>query len=235
MRRESVVKAFVVLVLMHFLLGCTSQRQVARQGAATVYGRVVEHESGLPLSGAGVSLRGPVHQKTDARGHYAIEVLEPGKVDLFVTCPTQARMPQRLIGLESEDVGAGERRRLDIVVDASRCTEPPEISIVDEFHGHWISGFEESSFAPCESLALPRREGDPGEVRIYVEFAERVRGIPASQWPPGSMVEDGGIQHYVRWKGRLTGPGELNLGDYELLVEEVLEIREPEAMDCAKG
>lgn len=133
------------------------------------------------------------------------------------------------------DVSAGERRWLDIVVDVSRCTEPPEISIVDEFHGHWIRGFEESSFAPYESLARPRHDGGKGEVRIYVVFAERVRGIPASQWPPGSVAADRAIQHYVRWRGRLTGPGELDLGDYELLVEEVLEIRGPEAGDRVRG
>lgn len=68
------------------------KRPVPRQGAAAIYGRVVEHESGSPSIGAGVSLRGPVHHKTDARGHYAIEGLEPGKMDRFATCPTQARM-----------------------------------------------------------------------------------------------------------------------------------------------
>ena len=69
-----------------------------------------------------------------------------------------------------------------------------------------------------------------------MEVSERTAGAPGDEWPQGEEGgEMGATRYFVRWRGRLRGPGFFgHMGGslYELAVAEVLEIRAPRRGDC---
>lgn len=123
-------------------------------------------------------------------------------------------------------------------LDLRVCIEPHETTRRGEFRGHYVAGFETSSFTPCGTLpefsdqhrgtAYEGLIGPP----IWVEFAPGVyEHGPA--WP--SSKDQSYPRRYVRWRGALTGPGahgHMGAAFYELRVEQILEVRPARESDC---
>jgi hypothetical protein len=97
----------------------------------------------------------------------------------------------------------------------------PNAGITGEFAGHYISGFEVSSFVPCGNYEIGNASGAwwlgaTPEAGFYDQYQD-VIGPDAGEY----------VTVFVVWRGTVSGPGQYgHLGGYirEATVEEVIEM-----------
>ncbi len=113
-----------------------------------------------------------------------------------------------------------------IDVDASFCVEPAVHSERRRFAGIYDSGFEKSTFLPCEGMPAEAAYYD----RVGAYWANVPRNIRAALDRAMPVEADNwhhGRRYYVEWLGTSTGPGAHGHGGmslYDLDVEALYKV-----------
>ena len=200
-----------------------------------IYGKVYDSTTGAPSPKVPIVVTGQVGVAfSDSAGWYLRFDVPVGRRELQFRCPTQRRWWGRVVATRVVWVTAHTDSVVDFHVPISQCVEPPVTTIEGEWAGHYEYGFETSLFTPCHELPDLDGTAYEGEKRwIWVDRVPADTNGHAVKWP------DPGGQPYptvfVRWRGRLTGPGaygHLGLGMYQLSVTQLLEVRRPGQSDC---
>ena len=109
-----------------------------------------------------------------------------------------------------------------VAVAAFLYPQRPIIGVSEgEFAGHYTSGFEVASFAPCAGSGPsgPWWLNAAPEIRFYEQYSALLGGTPQ---PPGAYASV-----FLRFRGTLSPPGDYgHLGAYEreVMVVEVVEM-----------
>jgi len=156
----------------------------------------------------------------DTAGRFGLDSLYPGTYVLRAECETgRATFNTRLLDTVRVVVRAHDQLTIDFAVPTVGCDQRPYEIVRGEVTGHWASGFELDDFVPCSDSTkhawVERRGLAPGELW---------------QLPAGDSVESG-TRWFVRWRGVWIGPRSM-LPPYHMVVDEVLEMRPPQATDC---
>ena len=183
---------------------------------------VQDRRTGRPVVGVGVG-RG----KTDASGRYEGRrpLPRPGE-KIVVRCPS--RIPYvrtKKIGEAPFFVRDG-RADATIEVDASACIEPAVHTERRRFAGIYHSGFENSTFLPCEGM--------PAEAAYYDDVGFYWTNVPVGigaaldkSIPAAEDTWRHGRRFYVEWLGTATGPGahgHMGMSLYNLDVEALYKV-----------
>ena len=197
-----------------------------------IYGKVYDSATGLPGAKVAISISGQVGIAfSDSAGWYLQFDLPVGRREVQFRCSTPRRWLARGFATRAVRITPQTDSVVDFYLPLSKCFEPPVQTVKGEWMGHYESGFETSLFTPC--VELPDLRGTAYEgVKNWI-WVESLPTSSASAWP------DSGDEAYptvfVRWRGKLTGPGSyghLGLGVYRLDVSEILELRRPNKSDC---
>lgn len=184
---------------------------------ASIEGTVSELSSGRPLQDVTVSAGMGGQSKTDASGHYILNELWPGEWELTFHPPSR-KIIGNVIATKRIRIEPHARAVVDVQVETGDWYEPPLSSLAGVFDGRYSSGFEQSCFVPHGGVIVAP-DGERHDVRsAWVTFSRHV--LPAMR-AQGSYM--------VRLRGTLTGPGDYGHcggSDYELVVDEVVEMEE---------
>jgi hypothetical protein len=157
----------------------------------------------------------------DSLGRYVLDSLPEGLQTVTATCSGESQSESRLLDQKRLEVGAGEEGRFDVIADAEGCDMSPFWARRGTFRGHFVSGFEASSFRAC---------GDSVTAWATLRL---LAPRPAPVWPKPTDPEF--PAYYVKWEGTFRGPwhyGHLGMARYEIEVERILEVRHPGPTDC---
>lgn len=213
--------------------------QTVRKGPfGTLRGTVVDRATGAPLAGFSVAAGPGWPARADSAGEFTFQRADAGMQRLWVVCPSRT-------AYHAQRIRAGTVRILPdsvvvrrVPVDPAQCTEPARDSLDAVFEGHYSAGFEESRFVPCRG-SVERAGGRPlyATNRAWVRFdsAARYTGPPLR---PQADTSGYGSRFFVRWRGRLEGPGNyghMGVSPYLLTVREIIEVRTPGRGDCARA
>jgi hypothetical protein len=202
-----------------------------------IYGKVYDSLTGKPIPRLPIEFEGQRGMSfSDSLGWYLKFDAPVGQQVLAFRCPTKRRWWGRVFARRPVNIVPGTDDVVDWYVPLVGCDEPPEATREVEAAGHYQYGFEASDFTPCTALSVPDLAGTAYEGAwggVWVEWDPKVEA-PAQQWPKPSEEEPWPTV-FVRWQGRLTGPGSyghLGVGLYRLTVTKVLEVRRPGSRDC---
>jgi hypothetical protein len=204
---------------------------------SAIYGKVYDSITGRPIPRLPIEFESQKGLSfSDSLGWYLKFEAPVGQQVLVFRCPTRRRWWGRVFARRPVNIYPGEDDIVDLYVPLVGCDEPPETTREVETAGYYKYGFEASDFTPCAPLPVPdltgtAYEGAGGDV--WVEWDPKAEA-PARPWPKPSN-EDPWPTVFVRWQGRLTGPGSyghLGVGLYRLTVTKVLEVRPPGDRDC---
>lgn len=226
--RTAVIFSLLVAGALH------SQETSSSVARTDILVRVVDSLSGTPVVRAGIQAEGWMGLAwTDSLGYFTLRGV-PITSELRVRCPTTRRLAGRIIRRRSLQLIAARDTQVVIPLPTSECVEPPIRSITGEFRGHYTSGFESSDFRPCTGLPPEGKVfGDNLDSSAWVQFSSKVDPMNM-KWPafPDTVYYP---TVYVRWIGTLTGPasyGHMGVATYQLVVDQILEIRKPKRGDC---
>jgi len=196
-------------------------------GHGTLTGIVRDSASGAPAPGLLISV-GLRTKWTDSSGRY-VHSLSPGLHRLRISCdnwPMTIHEPEEPVRIVLDSTFV-----LDLLVHPRVCTEPDSVDA--EFVGYYHSAFELSAFVPCPGT-IERVWRPLLDTRdVWVDISNRAWRAGRRLWPTTKLTTD--ARYFVRWKGRLTGPGRYgHLGGarYLLRVDRILEVRTPGPGDC---
>jgi hypothetical protein len=203
-------------------------------GHGTLTGFVRDSASGAPVPGVTVAAGVGFPARADSSGRYTFHAL-PGDQPLRIYCPSSTMYYAQQIPGATVEIRADSVRTLDLRIDRGSCLEPPHDSIDVELAGHYSTGFEESRFVPCPG-EVERAWGRSlfAERRAWVRFSPAAREASPPEWPAPD-TSGYGHRYFVRWRGRLAGPGtygHFGVSPYLFRVERILEIRTPAPGDC---
>jgi TonB-linked SusC/RagA family outer membrane protein len=176
----------LVLALLAAALALPSLAEAQVQPPRTVTGRVVDAESGQPIAGVQISIRGTTQGGvTDSRGNFSLPVPTGQNILLFsfigyrtaevdlaeAATPIEVRLQQQAIGLEGIVVTAlgvqREQRSLGYSVQevrGERLAEVPELNIVNSLKGN-VAGVQITDAGPTG-----------GSARIVIRGANSMAG-----------------------------------------------------------
>src|SRR4029079_3088522 len=143
----------------------------------------------------------------DSSGRYHLTISETTPIVLSVHCQA-IRGFAKLLASDTVSVDAAKPLEKNWEVIPNGC-DPRFIRRANGvFRGHYVGGFEESSFVPCknDSWVTPSdsiRDEDTSFV-AWVEFSKgTTEGI---HWPKAPRNSWGSPRYYVRWRGTVIGP-----------------------------
>jgi hypothetical protein len=224
-----------------------AQRVPSWSGSGVVSGIV--RQSGLApgrrLNVCALYWTGPSAQRmtcgeVDDTGSYEVDSLPFARFQVSVNCETLSGFGGGFLAIDTVSLENSATVRRDWSVSATSCDPRPLRRITSVFRGHYSMGLEESTFVPCPSDAwfLP---GDSLHVfpydarRAWATWSDRARA--SLQWPKEAPTNTvGSLRFYVRWRGTVVGPGHyghMGVSPFEFLVDSVVEVRVPRALDCS--
>lgn len=218
--------AVLALVILLFTGHGSEAQATASRGRARVVGTVRDSSTGRPIVRTwicGLVDLGPPDGRVtrcatpDTAGHYVLDSLAAGTQILTASC---WRLGVNQLVQDTLRVAAGEEGRFDIRTSV-RCDMRPFILRRGVFEGRYTSGFEESSFRPCND-----------SIRAWAEISRNaIESGP--KWP--AIKASYNPTYFVRWRGTLRGPwqyGHMGVSDYEIIVDSILTVRRPRRSDC---
>jgi hypothetical protein len=215
------------LAILLVTAGRGEAQSIAARGRARVVGTVVDSATGRPIirtSICAVVDLGPpdgrvnLCARPDTAGRYVLDSLPAGRLTLSASCSGLRSSPLAQGTLE---VVEGEQTRFDVRTSAAGCDMRPFIVRRGLFEGRFTSGFEESTFRPCNDT-----------IRAWAELSWKVVES-GPKWPIIKGNDD--RPYFVRWRGTLRGPwryGHMGGWSYEISVDSILGIRRPRRSDC---
>jgi len=218
-----------------FTLFAVAPVQGQQQDASTLRGRLVERGSGQAVPGQMVSVAGDLHHAwatTDSSGAFLLRPVAADSVALVVTCSTSRRPWGRTLGpFRYARSGAAV---VEVEIPPGACREPPEVAVQGIWSGHFSSGFEESSFSPCDGLPdLSDTAYDVVTPSVWLEFEEGARDF---DWPTVPIVGST-TRHFVKIRGTRYGPGgygHLGFAVFRIAVDSILAASVPGPGDCER-
>jgi len=231
------------------LTGASAHGQPPQRGTASLFGTVYDSTTGRPLPRIRIcrpdgERRSPPAQcgAGDTLGHYRLDGLPAGTFTVTFFCPGPQVIGGR-IDSQSVSLRPGERRRLDHPTRPDGCDLRPIRLLHALFTGHYSAGFEQSEFLFCANSAWFATADTVGmravRGRAWVAWPRTgtVPGTPG-EWPTPRRVYPpwNYPQYFVRWFGRLEGPGQyghMGVSPFELTVDSIVEVRTPRDDDCA--
>jgi hypothetical protein len=173
----------------------------------------------------------------DSTGNYQLDINETTPVILSVHCQA-IRGFAKLLAADTISIEGSRPLEKNYKVIPNGCDPRPIRKIIGVFRGHFVGGFEESSFIPCrsDSWVLPSDSllADDSSFVAWVEFPKEV--VDRIRWPRKAPHNNwGSARYYVRWKGSIIGPssyGHMGVSPFLFRVEEVIEIRAAASRDC---
>lgn len=206
-------------------------------GQANIEGMVSDSVSGRPVIGAKVyaAFGRYGREETDSAGRYNLAGVRAGEIDFVLHCPSRTMLGKRLLARRMR-VPRGTTR-LNIQVDAALCDEPPYSERRGEFRGLYWGGFEESSFLLCadslRGIVASDHNAGKSDIRAWVTLTPAAR----ASWDRAATRDTvtGTGFSYVRWRGRLRGPGQyghLGVSPYEMIVDSVAFVGPGDGASC---
>ena len=209
-----------------------------RDGPMPVYGTlrgtIADRATRAPLPGFGVAEALLWAPRSDSLGRYTSRV-RSGLHWVRVFCPSRTWTHVQTLDSVRVRISPDSTTVLHLLVNPASCTEPPLDSVDAEFVGHFSTGFEENRFVPCPgSLAAVPGGVLYGENLAWVRFDSAAAGT-GPRTRPAPDTSGYGDRYFVRWRGRLVGPGNyghMGISPYLLTVYRILDIRTPAPGDC---
>lgn len=192
--------------------------QEPRQQSRIVSGRLIDSVTGQPIVGAWAGFG-----ITGTTGAFPLATRSSGTSHVQVRCPLKRRPFGGRTILLTFEASPETRAPLVFRLSMSECVEPELREIAGEFAGSYTMGFEHSVFIPCEPLpTFPGTGYDGIAPSVTVQYSKRAQE-QRFQWRDGAPT--GTSPRFVRWIGRLTGPGGYghnNLALYQLEVDSII-------------
>jgi len=88
---------------------------------------------------------------SDSAGWY-LAIGPRGRHALVFYCPSRRRLVGRQFATVAIGLAAASDTVVNVALDLRVCIEPRETTRRAEFRGHYVAGFETSSFTPCGTL-----------------------------------------------------------------------------------
>jgi hypothetical protein len=182
---------------------------------------------------------------SDTLGQYRLDSLPAGTYPITFSCYGKGLFAggggdSPPVRLESEDTV-----RLDYQFGGGSCDLRPERVLHALFTGFYSSGFEQSDFLFCADSpwfadADTVGMGPVQRTALVVRPRDgKFRGEP-TKWPKPRLVYPPWDypEYFIRWTGRLKGPGRyghMGVSMFELTVDSIVEVRTPRSSDCRGG
>ena len=184
--------------------------------------------------------------------HYVIDGLPDDRVIVRIYCSREGP-----VGYDREFpfvVRATTPIDTTITVDHVGCDQRAIRTETRVFTGFYTPGFESSRFDPCPNdswIILSDTAGVPrySLKDIPKEFESKMaphawvtwavpKGAKSFSWPKIEKRDAwGNATYFVRWHGTMTGPGNyghMGVSEFELKVDRLIAIEEPNARSCAR-
>ena len=174
----------------------------------------------------------------NADGEFVLRGLHAGRYTVTIGC-SRIRGFGKTLASDSIDVGDSIVRRT-WQVTTTGCDQRQMRTVSGTFRGHYTPGFESSEFRPCAADAwfLPQDSlglDDSNHV-AWVTWPNRTDlQMNAIKWPRVPNDKSGNPRYYVKFKGRIVGPGSfghMGVSPFEFLVDSVFFVRAPSKKDC---
>lgn len=200
------------------------------KGRARIVGTVIDTVSRRPIVRARIcrlvplaaNYQGQMCAEPDTAGRYVLDSLPAGQQVVTVHCSGVRVLDTRLLRVDTLRVDDDQMARIDVRTTAEQCDMRPYVVRRGTFAGHWVSGFEESRFQPCD--------GSPGGWLTL-----RASAVPpALTWPRSNDPYHPSV--FVRFEGTVRGPwhyGHMGMSAYEFIADRLIEARPPGRENCS--
>jgi hypothetical protein len=170
------------------------------------------------------------------RYRYRIDSVPVGRATLRLYCQTRTGR-----GYDAEHeltIAAGRPLDATITVHHAGCDTRPIRTVTGTFSGIYSGGFEVDGFVPCprDSWVIPSDSVDDSPSASVVLTPRGARSGKRLPWPKGLEDSGGSIDHFVRWRGTVRGPGHYGrVKPFEITVDSVISHTAPTARSCGSA